>query len=273
MATNYNFGGRIFARVLVPAAIVLLLLALTGCVGRLSLVSYLENLDAIRSRTDTAFAQVKSMIQSGGNPKSPAGSFDRGAKNAQKVLSSALAALSKLEPPAQAKKLHRLVTDLYADSKDFFAEVRSMLAYAAARSPFTAQVQAAAKELDTALAANAAPAAIAQALSATADKVAGALGSLQKLKAPAVLSAVHNSLVGMLADYLSSLRSLASAVAKGDSAAVNAAQAKMKEALQGNMASQTQKSIDAYNAGIDKIDKLRRQANAEESRITATPNT
>jgi hypothetical protein len=39
------------------------------------------------------------------------------------------------------------------------------------------------------------------------------------------------------------------------------------------MASQTQKSIDAYNAGIDKIDKLRRQANAEESRITATPNT
>ncbi len=225
-------------------------LLLSSCLGRISLESYLERLDEIRSVSDQAFARIKSSMESGSSDGSSTQALYRSVSQAEGVLAECEKRIKELKPPPAAAQLHDLVIQLYSESKGFFSEIKAMLEYSSEREPIVARVQTASRDLDTNIAANSSAAGSSSALSAAAGEVEGAKTELKGLKPPTGLKGVHDALLNMLTEYASSLRELASAVQGSDVNAINAAQAKVRAALSSNLDEETNKSIDAFNAGI-----------------------
>ncbi|MBU4490046.1 MAG: hypothetical protein KKE79_05365 [Actinobacteria bacterium] len=261
---NARGGIRFFA------VVVMLCLCASSisCLGKISLENYLCDLDTIRSSSDKSFAQIQKALEDlKSGPEALKALFGE-ISEAEEELETCVEALRELKPPKQAKKLNSIVLELYGEAWAFFSDMKSMLTYTVEREPLIAKVEAASLSLDSRIAGDPSPANVGAALADTATEVDAVASDLEELSPPSFLEGIHTALLEMLGDYSSSLLDLKSAVESSDIAGINQAQARVREALSGNLAEETRKSIEAYNARIDRIEELREEANEEETRIT-----
>ena len=255
------------AAILVVAAVAVVLLA-SSCMDRVALESYLEKLDAIRAQSDQQSQTLEQELQGLKNGPGAASVLSARLESARRMVLECNKKIKTLGAPQAAQKLNKLVLELNGEAAAFFAELHGMLDYSGKREPLVAGIQTVSSELDSTIASNPAPAAVAAALAASSAKVDGIAAQLGKLKPPSFLEGIHMALLDMLKRYSTSLNDLKAAVERSDASGINTAQNEIKQALSGNLSEETKKGIEAYNSRIKKIDRLREQANQEESRIT-----
>lgn len=262
--------GRLFKLSMTAIALLLLVLTAASCFGKLSLENYLSNLDEIRERSENTFAAIESSLESLAGGPDAINSLYGDVSKAQSDLEVSEKELLELKPPSQAEELHSLVLALYAESTGFFSDMKSMLEYSVKREPLIAEFEAVSSDLDARTAADPSPQSVGRALADSSARAKGIAAELGKLSPPQFLEGVQKALLEMLGSYSSSLLELELAIESSDVSAVNAAQQKVRESLAGNLAEETGKSIEVYNGRIERIEKLREQANAEETRITGS---
>jgi len=240
----------------------------SSCLGRLSLETYLRNLDDIRSQADTAFTSIKTSMENISNGPNAANILYGQVSSAQKVLQKCKSEIQKIKPPDKAQSLHAIMLALFGEAAGFFTDLKSMMEYTSKRAPLISRFEDASRELDSRIAADPKTASVALALADASVKADVVKSELIKLSPPAFLKGPHGALLEMIGNYSSSLLELKSAVESSNAAGISAAQDKIRTALSGNLAEATSKSMEDYNARIDSIEKLREEANSEETRIT-----
>jgi hypothetical protein len=260
---------RFFFHWLAAVSLVAACLVPSSCLGKISLESYLRNLDAIRSQSDAIFSTIEGSIENIASGPTAAQSLYDQMDKANAVIEKCQEEIQKLEAPEQARKLHALIVEMFDESAGFFSDIKSMMEYSSKRAPIIAAFENSSRELDSRIAANPSPAGVSAALADSSSKTDAVKAELAKLSPPRFLKEMHKALMEMMSQYSESLLELKAAVESGNAAGIQAAQAKVRQALSGNLAEETRKSIEAYNGRIEKIEKLRKQANQEETRITS----
>jgi hypothetical protein len=255
------------------AAVIAAALALAGCGGsddrREEVEAYLLRVNAVSARHAPGLRAAERALRAFAAGRL-GGATQTGLERGARAMTAVHRALEPIDPPREARALHRDLLVLYARQIGLAREVRSLAAF----------VPAASRPLDDLRAANAAfdarvrgrpPAAVQAAAlgryAARVDAIAAALA------APRVMRRWRDDHVAWLRSVGSAARRLASALRGRDRAATEAAAERFRarSARQPPVTRARRRAVLAYNARVGEIRRLTRRVARERAALERLP--
>jgi hypothetical protein len=258
------------------ALLVLAALAATGCGGKHTATPR-ERVSAYIGRVNAIEAQLRAPV---GSTQQAVSEFSSGHYGAATIrrLAKAEATLAKLQrrlaaaaPPAEARKLHRLLVSLVAQERSLVAELHTLTLFDPAFTAALGPLAAANAQSQADLKGQTDPAAVAAVVERYRTAVEGSLTALRRLEPPTVERPSYDAQVHRLVALDAALGKLRAAVlAKDPQAAARAehaiAVASVSTDSTANQAAQRD-AVRAYDAAVRRVRTLESRIAVERNRL------
>jgi hypothetical protein len=190
-----------------------------GCGGQSAhdrVQGYVRDANAVEQASAPAFRRAQATYVAFARGALPASGAAAQLAGAEDTIRAARGRLARLDPPPEARELHRRLLAVYDMNISLADETTRLAAYSPAAAAALGPLAQANKRLSRELRVAAGKPAQQQALARYAAALGGVLASLRRLRPPALLAAAHRTQVARLDSARSLALRLARAIGSGD---------------------------------------------------------